>query len=318
MQKRALIFGITGQDGSYLTEYLLGLGYEVFGVIRRSSTFATERIDHLFSHPSPNLIYGDVTDGHSIYAALKASNPHEVYNLAAQSHVRVSFDHPVYTAETIAIGTANILACIWNFDKSIRFYQASSSEMYGSTPPPQNEETTFHPRSPYACAKAHAHYLTQNYRERGLHASAGILFNHESPRRTPTFVTRKITCGLASIRKNGGKLYLGNLEAQRDWGYAGDYVKAMHLMLQQEKPDDYVIGTGDMHTVQNFLEQAFCCFGMNWRDFVEIDERYMRPTEVNALQADYTKARMVLKWRPKTSFEALVKLMVEADCGPIE
>lgn len=324
--KRALITGITGQDGSYLAEFLLEKGYEVHGLIRRSSTFNTERIDHIYTDPhDPNrrlfLYYADLTDANCLARLMRQIRPTEVYNLGAQSHVRVSFDQPIYTADVVAVGALKLLEAVRDFQEhtgyQIRYYQASSSEQFGGLPgtAPQNENTPFYPRSPYAAAKVYAHWITVNYREAyGLHASCGILFNHESPRRGETFVTRKITRAVGRIKMGlQKKLYLGNLEARRDWGFAGDYVKAMWLMLQQEKPDDYVIATGESHSVREFCEKAFGYVGLDWKDFVEIDKRYFRPTEVEVLQGDASKARKKLGWQPTVSFDELVKMMVEAD-----
>jgi len=323
--KKALITGITGQDGSYLAEILLDKGYEVHGIIRRSSTFNTSRIEHLYTDPHLNgkklfLHYGDLGDANSIRIALLKIYPDEIYNLGAQSHVKVSFDIPEYTMNITGLGTLRLLEAIKDFQahtgKQIKFYQASSSEMFGSAPAPQNELTKFHPRSPYGCAKVFAHHLGVNYREAyGMFIVNGILFNHESPRRGETFVTRKITRGIARIKKGLDKhLYLGNLEAKRDWGYAPEYVEAMWLMLQQLEPDDYVIGTGETHTVQTFLETAFQHAGIqDWKDHVKIDPAYYRPSEVENLIADPTKAKQKLGWVPKTKFNELVKIMVEAD-----
>jgi len=318
--KRALITGITGQDGSYLAELLLSKGYEVHGVIRRSSSFNTGRIDSIYQDPHDPwrrliLHYGDLNDASSLNTILRRCKPDEIYNLGAQSHVRVSFDVPEYTAEVTGLGTLRLLEAIRELDLRPRFYQASSSELFGSAPPPQSEQTPFQPRSPYACAKAYAFYITKNYREAyGLFAVNGILFNHESPRRGETFVTRKITRALARIvLGRQDKLYLGNLDARRDWGYAPEYCEAMWLMLQQEKPDDYVIATGETHTVREFLEEAFGYVGLDWRTYVEIDPRYFRPTEVDVLCGDASKAARVLGWKPKVTFKELVKIMVEAD-----
>jgi GDPmannose 4,6-dehydratase len=320
--KRALITGITGQDGSYLSELLLEKGYEVHGIIRRSSSFNTGRIIHLFKdiHETESrfhLHYGDLTDGGRLEQLVERIEPHEVYNLAAQSHVRISFDEPIYTANVVALGTLRLLEAIRTVfgDSHVRFYQASSSEMYGLAPAPQDEKTPFYPRSPYACAKAYAYYQVINYREGyDLHASNGLLFNHESPRRGETFVTRKITRGLARILAGKDKkLYLGNLDARRDWGYAKDYVEAMWLMLQQDTPDDYVIATGQSWSVREFLEQAANLVGIKWQDVVEIDKRYFRPTEVDLLVGDATKAREKLGWKPKVGFSELVRLMMKAD-----
>lgn len=323
--KRALITGITGQDGSYLSELLLDKGYEVHGIIRRSSTINTDRLDHMYQDPHlPEtklfLHYGDLTDGTTLGRILEAVRPHEVFNLGAQSHVRVSFDSPEYTVDAVGMGTLRLLEALRDYQqrntREIRFYQAGSSEMYGLVQAvPQNEDTPFYPRSPYACAKVYAHWQTINYRESyGLFACNGILFNHESPRRGETFVTRKITRAIARIVANQQqKLYLGNLDSKRDWGYAKDYVEAMWLMLQQEKPDDYVISTGETHSVREFLEEAFAYVNLKWEDYVEIDPRYFRPAEVDLLLGDSTKAKQKLGWEPKVTFKALVELMVDAD-----
>ena len=321
--KKALITGITGQDGSYLAELLLEKGYEVHGIIRRSSSFNTGRIIHIYQdlHEKDvklKLHYGDLADASCLEKIIDMVEPDEVYNLAAQSHVRVSFDEPIYTSDVTALGTARLLEAIKNVGdmKKIKFYQASSSEMYGLVQAvPQDEKTPFYPRSPYACAKLYSYWQTVNYREAyGLHASNGILFNHESPRRGETFVTRKITRALAKIvAGKQKKLYLGNLDAKRDWGYAKDYVEAMWLMLQQTTGDDYVVATNETWTVKDFLTQAFSCVSLNWQDFVEIDERYFRPTEVDLLIGDYSKAKNKLGWAPKTSFKQLVKIMVTED-----
>ncbi len=319
--KRALITGITGQDGSYLTELLLAKGYEVWGIIRRSSTFNTDRIDHLYQDPHEpdvrlHLVYGDLNDASSLNKILRTVRPDEIYNLGAQSHVRVSFDVPEYTAEVTGVGTVRLLEAVRDSGLSPRFYQASSSELFGKVREvPQRETTPFYPRSPYACAKAYAYYITVNYRESyGLHASNGILFNHESPRRGETFVTRKITRALARIRLGlQDKLFLGNLDAKRDWGYAGDYVEAMWQMLQQPEADDYVIATGETHSVREFLEAAFSYAGLDWQKHVEIDPRYFRPAEVDLLVGDATKARERLGWEPRVRFEELVRRMVDAD-----
>ncbi len=321
MAKRALITGITGQDGSYLTELLLDKGYEVHGIIRRSSSFNTQRIDHLYTDPhQPGtrlfLHYGDLIDGTGLREILTRVQPDEVYNLGAQSHVKVSFDQPVYTVQTDAVGTIRLLEAIRDTGLDTRFYQASSSEMYGKvTEVPQTETTPFYPRSPYGCAKAFSFWQTVNYREAyGLFASNGILFNHESPRRGETFVTRKITRAATRIKEGlQEKLYLGNLDAKRDWGFAGDYVEAMWLMLQQEKPDDYVIATGQTHSIREFLELAFKRVGLDWNKYVEIDKRYLRPTEVDLLRGDPSKARKVLGWEPKVGFEQLAAMMIDAD-----
>jgi len=318
--KRALITGITGQDGSYLAELLLSKGYEVYGVIRRSSSFNTERLDPVYQDPhSANyklrLVYGDLDDASSVNQIIRTARPTEIYNLGAQSHVRVSFDIPEYTAQTVAMGTLRLLEGLRELGKDCRFYQASSSEMFGSSAPPQNEQTPFQPRSPYACAKVFAHQLCQNYRDAyGLHISCGILFNHESPRRGVPFVTRKITRAAARIKHGlDKKLYLGNLDARRDWGFAGDYVEAMWLMLQQERPDDYVIATGESHSVREVLEVAFQTLGLNWQDHVEIDPRYYRPTEVDHLLGDASKARAKLGWNFKVRFKELIEMMVRSD-----
>jgi GDPmannose 4,6-dehydratase len=320
--KKALITGITGQDGSYLAELLLHEGYEVHGIIRRASTFNTQRIDHIYHDPHNNgnkvhlyLHYGDVAVGETLQHMIYNVKPDEIYHLAAQSHVRVSFDMPEYTGDVTGLGTTRILEAIRKSETEARFYQASSSEMFGSAKPPQKEDTQFEPRSPYAAAKVYAYWITRNYREAyGLFASNGILFNHESPRRGETFVTRKITRAIASIK--AGKqnhLYLGNLDSKRDWGYAPEYVEAMWLMLQQDKPDDFVIGTGETHSVREFLEEAFGYVGLNWEDYVRIDERYFRPTEVDLLLSDPSKAIKQLKWTPKVKFHELVRIMMDAD-----
>ena len=326
--KRALITGITGQDGSYLAEFLLGKGYEVHGIIRRSSSFNTGRILHLFKdlhEPDVQLVlhYGELTDGTRLEKLIEKIAPDEVYNLGAQSHVRVSFDEPVYTADVVGLGSLRMLEAIRNAagNHRVRYYQASSSEMYGDVREvPQREATPFYPRSPYACAKLYAYWQTVNYREAyGMHASNGILFNHESPRRGETFVTRKITRGLARILSGKDrKIYLGNLDAKRDWGYAGDYVEAMWLMLQQDTPDDYVIATGETRSVRDFLEHAFRRVGLDWNDYVEFDARYLRPAEVNLLVGDASHARTRLGWAPRTSFDELVHLMVDADLAAEE
>jgi GDPmannose 4,6-dehydratase len=323
--KKALITGVTGQDGSYLAEFLLGLGYEVHGVKRRSSSFNTGRVDDIYEdvHDGDSrffLHYSDLTDASSLANVLAKVEPDEVYNLGAQSHVKVSFEIPEYTTEVAAVGTLRLLEAIRRSGLKTRFYQASSSEMYGSTPPPQSEATALHPRSPYACAKVFGHNITINYRESyGLHASCGILFNHESPRRGETFVTRKITRAVARIKLGlQKKLFLGNLEARRDWGYAPDYVRAMWLMLQQEEPGDCVIGTGEAHSVSEFADRAFAEVGLDWREHVEIDPRYYRPAEVDSLLADASKARRVLGWEPSVSFEELVHIMVESDVAELD
>jgi GDPmannose 4,6-dehydratase len=320
--KRALITGITGQDGSYLAEFLLGKGYEVHGVVRRSSSFNTERLDSIYQDPhSANyrlrLHYGDLDDASALNRVLRAVRPQEIYNLGAQSHVRVSFDVPEYTASTVGIGTLRLLEAIRESgqEKTIRFYQASSSEMFGAAAPPQNETTPFQPRSPYACAKVFAHQLCQNYRDAyGMFIACGILFNHESPRRGIPFVTRKITRAAARIRHGlDEKLYLGNLDAKRDWGFAGDYVEAMWLMLQQEVPDDFVIATGESHSVREVLEVAFGELDLDWKKHVELDPRYLRPTEVDHLHGDASKARRLLGWQPRVTFKGLIQMMVRAD-----
>ncbi|MEH1821328.1 MAG: GDP-mannose 4,6-dehydratase [Nostoc sp.] len=324
-QKRALITGITGQDGSYLSEFLLEQGYEVHGIIRRTSTFNTDRIDHIYEDPHKDgvrlfLHYGDLTDGTTLRRILEEVKPVEIYNLGAQSHVRVSFDSPEYTVDAVGMGTLRLLEAIRDYQHrtgiQVRFYQAGSSEMYGLVQAiPQTETTPFYPRSPYACAKVYAHWQTVNYRESyNLFACNGILFNHESPRRGETFVTRKITRAVAGIvAGKQKKIYMGNLDAKRDWGYAKDYVKAMWLMLQKDQPDDYVIATGETHSVREFLELAFSYVNLNWQDYVEFDERYLRPSEVELLIGDSTKARQNLGWAPSVTFEELVSLMVEAD-----
>ncbi len=324
MAKRALITGVTGQDGSYLTEFLLGKGYEVHGVMRRASLFNTDRIDHLYHDPhlgGPNLTlhYGDLTDGTGLRRVLETVDPDEVYNLGAQSHVKVSFDIPEYTAEVVAIGTLRLIEAVRDHalhgGRPVRYYQAGSSEMFGAAPPPQSERTPFHPRSPYGVSKAAAHWFAVNYREAyGLFICNGILFNHESPRRGETFVTRKVTRAVGRITQGlDDKVFLGNLEAQRDWGFAGDYVEAMWLMLQQEKPDDYVIATGEAHSVRDLVELAFAAAGLDWRRHVEIDRRYFRPTEVDVLRGDPAKARSILGWQPRVTFAELVKMMVAHD-----
>ena len=319
--KKALITGITGQDGSYLAELLLAEGYEVHGIIRRSSSFNTGRVDHLYRDPHLEgvrlfLHFGDLTDGSNLARLLAHIRPDEVYNLAAQSHVRVSFDIPEYTADVGAMGCLRLLEAVREAGIETRYYQASSSELFGKVAEvPQRETTPFHPRSPYACAKAFAFHLTVNYREAyGMHASNGILFNHESPRRGPTFVTRKIT--RAAVRIEAGlqdKLFLGNLDASRDWGYAGDYVRAMWLMMLQDEPDDYAIATGETHTVRDFLDEAFGYLDVDWKKHVEIDPRYFRPAEVDLLIGDASKAREKLGWQPEVDFGGLVRMMVDAD-----
>jgi GDPmannose 4,6-dehydratase len=318
--KRALITGITGQDGSYLAELLLSKGYEVHGIVRRSSSVNRSRIDHLHrdSHlPSTRLFlhYGDLADSSQLTEVIYNSKPDEIYHLAAQSHVRVSFDLSEYTGDITGLGTTRILEAVRRSGIPTRFYQASSSEMFGGAPAPQNEDTPFQPRSPYAAAKLYAYWMVRNYREGyNLFASNGILFNHESPRRGETFVTRKITRGIANILSGTEKkLYLGNLDAKRDWGYAPEYVEAMWLMLQQEKPGDYVVGTGESHSVEEFVEEAFKYTGVDRRKYLEIDARHFRPTEVQELRADANKARKLLHWSPRVCFKDLVKIMVDAD-----
>ena len=321
--KKALITGITGQDGSYLAELLLAKNYEVHGIIRRSSSFNTGRVQHLFTdihNPDARLRlhYGDMTDELSMEGILSRVKPDEIYNLAAQSHVRVSFDLPVYTANVVALGTMRLLEAIRNvgIEKSVRYYQASSSEMFGQVlETPQRETTPFNPMSPYACAKVFCHYAVINYRKAyDIHASSGILFNHESPRRGETFVTRKITRGVARILAGlDAKIYLGNLDAIRDWGFAGDYVEAMWLMLQQDTPDDYVIATGQVHSVKDVLAEAFGLVGLDWKSYIEIDPRYFRPTEVDVLVGDPSKARDRLGWKVRTDFKQLIRMMLKAD-----
>jgi GDPmannose 4,6-dehydratase len=321
MAKRALITGITGQDGSYLTELLLEKDYEVYGIVRRSSSFNTDRIDHLYQDPhEPNtrlrMFYGDLNDSSSLNTILRHTEPDEIYNLGAQSHVRVSFDVPEYTGEVTGLGTVRILEAIRETGIRPKFYQASSSELFGkAVEVPQTETTPFYPRSPYGCAKAYAYHITVNYRESyGLFACNGILFNHESERRGETFVSRKITRAATRIKLGlQQKLYLGNLEAQRDWGYAKDYVKAMWLMLQAEQPDDYVIATGQTHSVREFLDEAFDYLDLDWNKFVDIDPRYYRPAEVDLLIGNASKARKELGWKPEVNFKQLVRLMVDHD-----
>jgi len=318
--KKTLVTGITGQDGSYLAELLLEKGYQVWGLVRRSSSFNTGRIDHLYKDPHENprlrLLYGDLTDGGNLSAIINEIQPDEVYNLGAQSHVRVSFDMPIYTANADALGTLRLLEAIRSGRKRPKFYQASSSEMYGkAVETPQTEKTPFYPRSPYGCAKVYSFWQTINYREAyDLFACNGILFNHESPRRGETFVTRKITRAATRIKLGlQDKLYLGNLDAKRDWGFAGDYVEAMWLMLQQDRPDDYVIATGESHSVREFVEAVFDYLGLDWQKYVAIDRRYFRPTEVDHLQGDAGKARRILRWKPKVKFKELVRMMTDAD-----
>ena len=323
--KKALITGITGQDGSYLAELLLEKGYEVHGIIRRSSSFNTERIEHLYSDPHINdvrmfLHYGDLSDSSNLSRLLEKIQPDEIYNLAAQSHVRVSFDMPEYTADVVGLGTIRILDAIKETHIKTKFYQASTSELYGKVvETPQTEKTPFYPRSPYACAKLYSYWITVNYRESyDMYACNGILFNHESPRRGETFVTKKITHAIAKIlKKEQDKLYLGNLDAKRDWGYAKDYVEAMWLMLQQEKADDYVIATGETHSVREFLDEAFGLVGLDWKKYVEIDPRYYRPAEVDLLLGDPTKAKEKFGWKPKTTFKELVRIMLEYDLNSV-
>ena len=319
--KTALITGITGQDGSYLAEFLLQKGYQVHGIVRRSSSVNIDRIKHIYQDPHGQDVhlrvhYGDLTDSSSLDHILARVNPDEVYNLAAQSHVRVSFDQPIFTVDVDALGTLRLLEGIRRLDKPVRFYQASSSEMYGKVAEvPQSETTPFHPRSPYACGKVYSYWQVVNYRESyGMHASNGILFNHESPRRGETFVTRKITRAATRIKLGlQEKLYLGNLDAERDWGFAGDYVEAMWLMLQQDQPDDYVIATGERRSVKEFLTAVFGRLDLDWTQYVEIDSWYFRPAEVDLLQGDASKAARVLGWTPRTSFEQLVSHMVDSD-----
>jgi GDPmannose 4,6-dehydratase len=320
---RALITGITGQDGSYLAEFLLDKpDYEVHGLVRRSSTLNRQRIDHLLARGPEirdrfQLHYADLADASSLATLMEQVRPDEVYNLGAQSHVRVSFDQPLYTADVVGLGTLRLLEAVRQLNRSqpVRFYQASSSEMFGSAPPPQGLETPFHPRSPYACAKLYAHWQTVNYREAyNLFACSGILFNHESPRRGESFVTRKITLGAARIKEGlQRKLVMGNLEAKRDWGFAGDYVRAMWLMLQRDQADDYVVATGETHSVREFLEVAFAHLGLDYRDFVEFDPRYTRPSEVDVLLGDPSKAQRVLGWKAEVDFPVLVQMMIEHD-----
>jgi GDPmannose 4,6-dehydratase len=318
--KKALITGVTGQDGSYLAELLLSKGYEVHGIIRRASTFNTGRINHVYLDPhDPKarlfLHFGDLSDAEQINNLIYNIKPDEIYHLGAQSHVRVSFDIPEYTGNVTALGAVRLLEAIRRSGHKIKFYQASSSEMFGAAKPPQSESTPFKPQSPYACAKAYAYWMVRNYRDGyGLFACNGILFNHESPRRGETFVTRKITRGIAAILAGRQKkLYLGNLNAKRDWGFAPEYVEMMWLMLQQNKPDDYVVGTGESHSVKEFVKKAFEYVGLNWKKYVAIDKRYFRPNEVDFLKADITKAKKQLHWQPKIKFDSLVKIMVDYD-----
>jgi len=323
-RKVAFVTGVTGQDGSYLAEFLLGKGYEVHGLIRRSSTFNTSRIDHIYQDPhDPNpklfLHYGDLIDGVGLTNLVREIQPTEVYNLGAQSHVQVSFTMPQYTGQVDAVGAVGLLEAIRSAEINTRFYQASTSELFGSTPPPQNEESVFKPRSPYAAAKLMAYWCTVNYREGyGMHANNGILFNHESPRRGETFVTRKITRAVAEISAGSKKkLFLGNLDAVRDWGYAKEYVESMWLMLQQEKPSDYVVATGVGATVKDFAEASFARVGLNWQDHIEVDQKYIRPTEVDALIGDPSKAANELSWKAKTHWKEVAELMVDADLSTI-
>lgn len=319
--KRALLTGVTGQDGSYLAEFLIEKGYEVHGVIRRSSVFGTQRIEHLYRDPHQEQVrlflhYGDLTDSTALNRILRKVRPDEIYNLGAQSHVRVSFDIPEYTADVTGLGAVRLLDAILDTGIDTRYYQASSSEIFGNASEiPQSETTPLEPRSPYACAKAFAYWTTINYREAyGLHASNGVLFNHESPRRGETFLTRKVTRGVARIvARKQEALYLGNLDAKRDWGYAGDYVEAMWRMLQEPQGGDYVVATGESHTVRDFVARAFGLVGLDWQAYVHIDPRYFRPTEVEHLEGDATKARKALGWAPKVSFDALVEMMLRAD-----
>jgi GDPmannose 4,6-dehydratase len=325
MTKKALVTGITGQDGSYLAELLLSKGYEVHGLIRRSSTFNTDRIDHIYTDPhDPKsklfLHYGDLNDSGQLSNLIYNLQPDEIYHLGAQSHVRVSFDMPEFTGDITGLGTTRLLEAIRRSGIKTRFYQASSSEMFGAAQPPQNEETPFMPRSPYGAAKVYAYWMVKNYREGyGMFAVNGILFNHESPRRGETFVTRKITRALARIKLGlQDKLYLGNLEAKRDWGYAPDFVEAMWLMLQQDQPDDYVIATGETHSVREFLNEAFEYAGLSWKDYVEVDPRYLRPLEVEFLQGDASKAGRKLGWKPKIRFKEIARIMVDSDMKDLE
>ena len=319
--KKALITGITGQDGSYLAELLLKKGYMVYGIIRRSSSFNTQRIDHLYQDPHEklrklHLVYGDLNDASSLNSLIKNIRPDEIYNLGAQSHVKVSFEVPEYTAEVTGVGATRLLEAIRDTGVKTKFYQASSSEMYGKVlETPQTELTPFYPRSPYGAAKVYAYWMTVNYREAyNIFACNGILFNHESPRRGETFVTRKITMALARIKLGlQKKLYLGNIDAKRDWGFAGDYVEAMWLMLQQPKADDFIIASGETHSVKEFLQEAFDYIKLDWKKYVAIDKKYFRPTEVDLLLGDSSKARRVLKWKPKVSFKQLVRMMVDSD-----
>jgi GDPmannose 4,6-dehydratase len=316
--KRALISGITGQDGSYLAELLLSKGYETHGIIRRSSSFNTKRIDHIFD--KLHLHFGDMADGGNLFHLVNLVQPDEIYNLASQSHVKVSFEVPEYTENITALGATRLLEAIRQLKPNTKYYQASSSEMYGNSPPPQSETTPMLPNSPYSVAKLHAYLETINYRNAyDMFACNGILFNHESPRRGETFVTKKITKRVAEIAlKKQSKLFLGNLSAKRDWGFAGEYVEAMYEIMQLPKPEDIVIGTGETHTVQEFVEEAFKYVGLNWEDYVVIDKKYYRPTEVNVLQADIRKAKKLIGWKPKVKFKELVKIMVDADLEDAE
>ncbi len=325
-RKKAFITGVTGQDGSYLVDFLLSKDYEIHGLVRRASTFNRERIEHVYKDAQHtgrvSLHYGDLTDSSSLARLIEKIAPDEIYNLGSQSHVRISFDMPEYTADSVALGTLRLLEAIRETRLKTKFYQASSSEMYGKVQEtPQNEKTPFYPRSPYAVAKLFSYWSTINYREAyGLHASNGILFNHESPRRGENFVTKKIAVGVAEIAAGRrDKIYLGNMNAKRDWGYAPEYVEAMWLMLQQPKPDDYVIATGETHTVKEFVESAFKVVGIsNWKKYIVIDERYYRPTEVDLLVGDPTKAKKKLGWKPKVKFQELVKIMVESECAKLD
>lgn len=323
--KKALITGITGQDGSHLAELLLSKGYEVHGIIRRASTFNTHRIDHLYRDPHESdtrmfLHYGDLTDGSQVARVIRTLQPDEIYNLGAQSHVGVSFHQPEYTGDVNSLGVIRLLEAIRDAKIDVRLYQAGTSEMFGDSPPPQSETTPFRPRSPYAAAKLYAHWMVSNYREAyGIFAVNGILFNHEGERRGETFVTRKITRGIAHIVSGKqDRLYMGNLDAKRDWGYAGDYVRAMWMMLQTDEPDDYVIGTGESRSVREFLQVAFGLVGLDWEPFVTIDPAYFRPTDVELLQADPSKATEQLGWRPETTFSQLVELMIVHDLGEVD
>ncbi len=324
--RRALITGITGQDGSYLTELLLNKGYEVYGIVRRSSSLNTDRIDHIYQDPHEKktrlqLIFGDLTDTSTVYNILTQVQPDEVYNLGAQSHVRVSFELPEYTGDSVGLGAVRLLEAIHRLGLKTKYYQAGSSEMFGKVREiPQNENTPFYPRSPYSVAKVYAHWITVNYRESyDMFACNGILFNHESPRRGETFVTRKVTRAIARILAGlQDEIYMGNLDSKRDWGYAKEYVEAMWLMLQQEKPDDYVIATGETHSVREFVEEAFKLVGLDWKKYVKFDKRYLRPAEVDVLIGDASKAKKKLGWKPKTTFSELVKIMVDADIAELE